>query len=260
MTRRSTVHQLPPLTRRRRPRPAGRAPGRPDRPATCRRRGRRSAAARPGRGIGAERFEHVGADLEAARPDAGAEPGATSPGAHPPPRRPRATRPRRRRRPGRASRRGRRHGAPAGAANSTGRQSAACTVQATPGSVVTLASASAPARPRRRRRRRLRPPGVPCTWRSQTGAAPNAAANARGWRRPLRVVADGVAEVHRGVGARLTPPSRVVISAPTPALRQAGASQLGRDGSRRVRAGRGLSRANAGSAMQASKTRITVGT
>ena len=142
----STVHQRAAADRaRRRRRAADRAPAPAGRQATWRRLAARNArrGSAP-RGAGAERLEHVGADLErvAGRCRRRARPRA-SPGAQPPPSHSAATvasstPPARPRQPACAAATAR----PSGAANSTGRQSATWTTQATPGSVVTLASAS----------------------------------------------------------------------------------------------------------------------
>ena len=136
-------------------------------------------------------------------------------------------------------------------------------MQATPGSVVTRgvgvvhrrAGAAASATPSRTTR-------APCTWRRKTGAAPHRFGERARFARD-RVAASSPTAMPTFIdayGPALTPPARVVISAPTPAMRQSGASQSA--GTAHVASGQaeGCVDANAGSAMHASKTRITVGT
>ena len=268
MTRRSTVHQAPPLIRARRPRPAGRAPGRPGRRATCRRRValKRRRERRSRRRSAPNAIEHVGADLERVaarcrrrarrRGRRGAQPAAVA--------QRRDGRLEHARRPGRASRHAPRRprGRPARRTAPAGSRRPGPT-QATPGSVVTLASASCDRRagqrhrPRRRGRRACRAPGAgrPARRRSPRRSGARLRGDARRRRRRPRC---------RGSSSRtaraLTPPARVVISAPTPATRQSGASQSARHAHVASGQAEGCVVANAGSAMQASKTRITVGT
>ena len=134
---------------------------------------------------------------------------------------------------------------PSGAANRTGRQSATCTVQAMPGSVVTLASASCTGAPGSgigtRQPDDARP--VHLAQEHRRGAAVASASSGPIRGDPLGRVADGdAAGSSRRTAPRTAPPSRVDISAPTPAARPVGGSQSPA-GSRRVRAGGGLGRA-----------------
>ena len=222
-------------------RPAGgRAPapaGRPASPALPA-RARELARCGSGRCVGtrassAERLEHVGADLERASArctapsQAAARRARSAAASHSA-----ATRRlEHAARPGRASRHApRRRRAPSGAANSTGRQSATCTVQAMPGSVVTLASAAWIGAPGAARHASAARRASPCTWRSQTGVAPiasassgagsRATASARRRRRSRRFMLSN--------GAALKPPARVVINAPTPGRVPVGPQPVGR--------------------------------
>jgi hypothetical protein len=195
LERRSTVHQPPPLMAARRHAPGARAPVAAGRPASAALPSampaagtKRCGSALPGL---AEGLQHVGADLETLRPDARAEPGPTpAAGSQPPPCTARQRRLEHAAGQAAPAGMGGRHGAAVGAASSTGRQSATCTAQATPGSSVQAASATAAARPHR-----CHPCAgttqLPCTWRSHTGCAPapREAAAVLGHRG--RVVADG---------------------------------------------------------------------
>ena len=218
-------------------RAGGRAPGAAGRPASaaCRpaRARRRSVAGRRRPAPAPKACSTSAPTSKLPRPDARAQPGLhlararSAPPAHSAPAWPPA-----RRRPGRASR----HGPPPrrgrrGAASSTGRQSATCTVQATPGSV-------GPRRRRpRRRARRQRGAGsrttcAPCTWRSHTGRAPSAAAKRRRFSATAAASSPTATPRFRlAQGAALTPPARVLISAPT----RAGTCQSGHSSRPRAR-------------------------
>ena len=268
----STVHQSPPLTRAHARRaPGGRAPAAAGWPASAARRprGARHEALRV-RAVRrlAEGLQHVGADLEAAAARCTApSQAATSP------RRAarrlaqrRAARPRPRRRPGRASRharrprRGRRArpAAPAGSrrpARCRRRRARRSTRHRPAAARPSAASARGHARPR-----------VPCTWRSHTGCAPQArgeAAPVLGHRRAHRR-RPAMPRFRLSQGAALTPPARVLISAPTrrrhrPVRPQQPAAQRGAAQNASGQAsGRVFSKAS--SCMQASNTRITCGT
>ena len=122
-----------------------------------------------------------------------------------------------------------------------------------------MASASCTGAPAAASAAPIRTTRVPCTWRRNTGAAPVAAASGAGWRDRAGTSPTAVPTFIEAYGPLLSAAGPRRHQRADAGERQSGASQSP-ECSRRVGAGRGLRRWNAGSAMQVSKTRITVGT
>ena len=266
----STVHQLPPLTRlhagaRQPVARQRRQVGQPARRAV-RARGDEAPRRRRVRRLRRRPASTSAPTSKRRGPMHGAEPGRELAPARsaPPSHSARQRRLDARRRPGRASRHApRRRPRPSGAANSTGRQSATCTVQATPGSVG-HAGIGLRRLGRGQRRRRRSTTAQPCTWRSQTGRAPIGAAKRRRFSATAAgIVADRRAQVQAvarrradAAGARAHQRADARRDVP---LRPQHAGRSAAAGSDGIRAGRGLGlREGVAAAMQASKTRITV--